>query len=546
MTSSWKASDLKELIIEVYAGRNCPSWMLESNSDIESTCLSNLLLMAFLGCYHLKIIPSLTLSSLVSLKIFGCDELESIGPLSPSSAARLEILNCRVLTKVAVSSIRDLIIEDCHELVNIHFGPQVMESLNEIDIQRCSKLESLPMIDGLSSLEILRIRECCKLISIGDRSSGSFVSTCLKEVTLTNCGDLQSMPILDGMSSLHRLVIRGCDNLVSGGVGKSAIASLKVINIKKNCFNMDILSMVRGMPCLEILHLEDCQILGGLKDIGFLASTRLVKLTLHRCDNVFISGFEGLHSIETIVIKHCQQLKSIWGDLASSAHLKSLTIWDCPALTSIPSLHGLTSLQKLCIVHCGLSELPSGLSSLLHLSRLELGGFSEELEEFPDLGFIQHLNVSLTVLTLVGWEKLRHLPHQIQHLTALKELEVRNFGELEYLPDWFGNLSSLQTLELKECNSLMHMPSVEATQLIFSSLKRLVIHSCPKLTVSCARESGSEWHKISHIPYIAIEGRVIQRIEASRENGLTIAAAEQGRQLATRSRSFLGRLRNRN
>ncbi|GLT61443.1 hypothetical protein SLA2020_341480 [Shorea laevis] len=42
-----------------------------------------------------------------------------------------------------------------------------------------------------------------------------------------------------------------------------------------------------------------------------------------------------------------------------------------------------------------------------------------ELEEYPGLISIHQLRASLKSSTLYGWDKLKSLPHQLQHLTAL-------------------------------------------------------------------------------------------------------------------------------
>ncbi|GLT30381.1 hypothetical protein SLA2020_051830 [Shorea laevis] len=156
----------------------------------------------------------------------------------------------------------------------------------------------------------------------------------------------------------------------------------------------------------------------------------------------------------------------------------------CYDLISLPSLHGLSSLQTLSIRDCeGLTSLPSGQPSctaleelaianyvnlvsipddlkrswsilnpanLACLKKLTVGGFSTELQEFPDLSFIRS---SLEELTLIAWGKPRErLLDQIQHLTAFKYLRIRDFDGLEAMLNWFENLCSLRTLWISSAN----------------------------------------------------------------------------------------------
>jgi Leucine-rich repeat (LRR) protein len=156
------------------------------------------------------------------------------------------------------------------------------------------------------------------------------------------------------------------------------------------------------------------------------------------------------------------------------------------------------------------------LGGFTQLQSLSIGGFSEEMEAFPAgvLNSIQHLNLSgsLKSLWIYGWDKLKSVPHQLQHLTALENLNIHDFKGEEFeeaLPEWLGNLSSLRRLDIINCKNLKYMPSSTAIQRL-PKLKLLYIWYCPHLSENCRKENGSEWPKISHIPAIMIEGRFVQ------------------------------------
>ncbi|GLT64768.1 hypothetical protein SLA2020_372390 [Shorea laevis] len=206
-------------------------------------------------------------------------------------------------------------------------------------------------------------------------------------------------------------------------------------------------------------------------------------------------------------------------------NLVELEILFCKMLNSIPVINGLSFLERLSIIGCsGLTTIADGafekmsleeitilscpkLESLgatrlpLGLKELEIGGFSKEVQESLDFSFIHHIHTSLERLSLRSWEKLTQLPHQIQHLTVLRELEIWGFRKLDALPEWLGNLSSLESLVFINCQNLERLPSTEAI-LRLTELEELRIENCPGLRKSCAKETGPEWPKISHIPNI--------------------------------------------
>lgn len=190
------------------------------------------------------------------------------------------------------------------------------------------------------------------------------------------------------------------------------------------------------------------------EELGKLSSLRR-KLSINQCRNLvsFPKELKGLHS------------------------LIELNIYECPKLRSLEFLGCLTRLKILCI---------SGL---------------EELEEFPD---VRPLSDCLEKLVLMEWDKLNQLPHQIQHLKALKELEIKGLNGIEAVPEWLGNLSSLQTLGILRCSNLKQLP--EAIRGL-SKLTSLSIDVCSKLKERC---TGSDWPKISHIPNICVDWTVLQ------------------------------------
>ncbi|KAL0462092.1 UNVERIFIED_CONTAM: hypothetical protein Slati_0096800 [Sesamum latifolium] len=76
---------------------------------------------------------------------------------------------------------------------------------------------------------------------------------------------------------------------------------------------------------------------------------------------------------------------------------------------------------------------------------------------------------------------------------------------MEALPEWIRNLASLEVLGLHECKRIKQLPSKEALQCL-TELTDLYIEECPELRERC-KPHETEWHKISHIHRIILEGK---------------------------------------
>ncbi|GKV39346.1 hypothetical protein SLEP1_g47128 [Rubroshorea leprosula] len=504
-----------------------------------ATCLKELIVA---GCNGLMSFPNLHgLSSLQKIEICWCRQLKSIGKdLSTVMCLKeLIVTDCYGLRSFpnlhGLSSLQKISISYCGQLKSIGEDLSTAMCLKELIVTDCNGLMSFPNLHGLSSLQKIEIRRCERLQSIGEDLS---TTTCLKELIVTDCDGLMSFPNLHGLSSLQKIEIRRCERLKSLGEDLSTVTCLKELTVK-GCPSLMSFPNLHGLSSLQKIEIVQCR---QLKSIGedLSTATCLQKLTVEGCPGLMsFPNLHGLSSLQKIEIVQCGQLKSIGEDLSTATCLKELTVSMCRGLMSFPNLHGFSSLQTLWISNCGgLRSLPSGLPSctaleeldisncdnlisipddlrrswsipnpayLARLKKLSIGGFSTELKELPDLGFI---GSHLEGLTLIAWGERREcLLDQIQHLTALKSLGVRDFDGLEALPNWFGNLSSLQTLRISNCKSLKHMKAIRC----ISKLGSLDIDGCPELKERCTKGSGAEWDCISHIPNIKIDDTWIQR-----------------------------------
>ncbi|GLT64591.1 hypothetical protein SLA2020_370750 [Shorea laevis] len=463
-------SNLQRLAIFGYGGKNLPSWMLKSNCSYSNE-------MFFI-------------KNLVELMIGECKKLESIPTSGLQSIQQLFICNC------SVSNIGDtLAASKCLELLyleklpNLGFIPSIdgLTSLQTIYLSGLPNLRFISSVDGLTSLQELYLSECeIECLPIG-------LSSCiaLKNLRVSRCQNLISIP--EELKELHSLVeleIVDCSKLRSIPEKPLAcLTSLKKLSIGGFGEELEEFPGLGSTLCLQT-SLQELR-LHGWKKLTTLPPqiqhlTVLKRLSIIKFDDVetLPEWLGNLSSLKELWVDSCSGLRCLSSGLSFYTGLDTLAIHDCPNLVSIPE---------------------EVIGHLTQLKRLSIGGFSKELEEFPGLNSI---NTSLEDLELYGWEKLSQLPHQIQHLTALRYLWVSGFDGVEVLPEWLRNLSSLEYLWVRKCKNLKQLPSAEAFRRL-SKLRQLDVYDCPLLEERCAKESGPEWSKISHIPIIVINDKTI-------------------------------------
>ncbi|GLT99182.1 hypothetical protein SLE2022_166370 [Rubroshorea leprosula] len=481
-------SDLQVLEIHGYGGKNLPSWMLKNLSNCDLFLLRNLAELRIVKCKKLERIPVMTgFSSLQMLYISNCVELSVIaggafGKLA--SLKELHILDCPKLERVSSNGLslpQSLLIPDCKELSSL----STSTCLKVLSLDGCENLRSIPSLRGLSSLKEVIFIHC----GLEHLPNGLSSGIALKKLGIFNCHSLISIP--EELKEIHSLVdlqIQLCSELRS--IPENALNSLT--NLKKLAIGgfSEELEEFPGLSSLQA-SLERLDLIGWGKLTEFPPEIQNPNLT-------------ALNRLSIEDFKEVETLPKWLGNLSS---LKSLFIGRCLRLKYLPSgLSFFTTLEQLVIVRCPnlvSANLEEILGGLARLKMLCIGLFSEELEEFPSLSSIHNLGSSLEYLALSGWAKLTQLPHQIQHLTALTHLSIWDFHGVKALPEWLGNLSSLQELGIQRCKNLKHLPSAESIRHL-SKLKFLKILECPELETRCRKESGSEWHKISHIPTIRI------------------------------------------
>jgi Leucine-rich repeat (LRR) protein len=377
-----------------------------------------------------------------------------------------------------------------------------LNNLTVLRLNGCSKSRQLPTLGCLPRLKILKMSGMPNVKCIGNEfysSSGgaAVLFPALKELTLSKMDGLEEWMVPGGevvavFPYLEKLSIWICGKLKSIPICRlSSLVEFKFgrcEELRYLCGEFD------GFTSLRVLWICDCPKLALIPKVQHC--TALVKLDIWGCKLVALpSGLQYCASLEELRLLFWRELIHI-SDLQELSSLRRLEIRGCDKLISF-DWHGLRKLPSLVFLEISgcqnLKNVPEDdcLGSLTQLKQLRIGGFSEEMEAFPAgvLNSFQHPNLSgsLKSLEIHGWDKLKSVPHQLQHLTALKTLSIYDFNGEEFeeaLPEWLANLSSLQSLWINNCKNLKYLPSATTIQRL-SKLKQLGIWECPQLCLDC-------------------------------------------------------------
>ncbi|KAM3693924.1 hypothetical protein ACJW31_07G021600 [Castanea mollissima] len=355
----------------------------------------------------------------------------------------------------------------------------VLCDLVEISLICWERCEHLPTLGKLPFLKVLNITGWHAVKYIGNEFHGdgaiSFPS--LKEFRLKKMRDLEEWRTMTGGESfpcLSTLDITHCPKLVEIPI----IPSITNLTMRSN--NAMLIRSVMNPTSLSSLVIEDMDHELTVLPDGLLQNHKMLKmLEISKMPNLMslTNQLDNLSALKEFRLQNCDKIESLLEGLENLHSLGKLYIQDCNNLLSLPmnGLQGLSSLRSLdirsCNKFCSLSE------------------------------GIQYL-IALEYFDIDSCPKLISLPEGIQHLTALRILCIENCEDLSSLPKQIGFLTSLKYLHIWNCPNLMSIPD-ELQNL--TALKILKIGGCPHLQKRCKKDSGEDWHKISHIPNIDID-----------------------------------------
>ncbi|KAJ6777581.1 hypothetical protein OIU74_001542 [Salix koriyanagi] len=468
-------ANLKELKISFFGGTEFPSW-------VGHPSFSEIVHLELSCCRKCTELPPLgRLPSLRDLCIQGLDAVEIVGPGFYGVGSSVK----------PFQSLKTLKFEDMREWKSWWSSAGVDEeefpSLSELTLWNCPKLQGQAVINWsfcqsirctcFLSLEDLCIETCPNLVSIPEAG----LLSSLRHLVLRDCKALRSLP--DGISNcpLEDLEIEECP-LLKCFPGGDVTATLKSLKIR---YCREFKSLPEGLMHNEngpdtLCHFDHLEIIGcpSLKSFpdGKLP-TRLKTLKIWDCSQLKPLKEEMLHddmSLQYLAISDREALSSFPECLSTFMHLTEIN----STLESFPNGDLPPNLTSLVIWDCdGIDGCLSNwnLQSLACLRDFSIAGqcFLDTVS-FPDEKCL--LPTTLTSIWIARLPNLESLSMQLRSLAFLEELEIADCPKLKSLP--------------REC-----LPP---------ALGRLCIRNCPLMTKRCSKEKGVYWPLISHIPCVEI------------------------------------------
>nr|XP_027061527.1 putative disease resistance protein RGA4 [Coffea arabica] len=275
------------------------------------------------------------------------------------------IQHCPQLTNLACSC-KILVVEYYGNLTSIKMGYDTA-SVEELSILSCDNLRELPRDVFGSSLQLLRISDCPRLISLGVNGQKCPL-TCLERLSIDYCYGLTTISdkMFESCPSLRFLSVGYCRNLVS--------------------FSLNL----QETPSLEEFSLFECPKLIPHRFKGFAFATSLRKLSIgpFSSDDSSMDGFD-------------------WSGLVNASTLRELQLRGLPHSDSLPhQLQYLTTLPSLSLFNFrGIEVLPHWIGNLVSLETLKLW-FCEKLQSLPPEAAMRRLT-KLTRVEVCGCPLLR-------------------------------------------------------------------------------------------------------------------------------------------
>ncbi|XP_040996723.1 disease resistance protein Roq1-like [Juglans microcarpa x Juglans regia] len=294
-----------------------------------------------------KIDEGLFFKNLTAVDFHGCELLTKISDLSSSS------------------SLKELILDDCRNLVKVHDSVGFLDKLEKLSLGGCSNLESLPRSFKLRSLKQLNLEGCpslqnfpeiecemghLKVVLLNETvieelpSSIRYLSG-LQELSLKGCKSLVHLPgSIFQLQHLEELWVNDCPNLVNFGKEEGnnrqlmpfpvSTTSAPMNNSSNNSSDIDCFSM--AFPSLAHLNLLNCPLSESNLFRTFNYSNTLRELYLSESDIVSLpSCIKTFVQLRYLDLDNCKQLEEI---LQLPPNIEQVSAEGCMLLESFPQV----------------------------------------------------------------------------------------------------------------------------------------------------------------------------------------------------------------
>ncbi|CAN1730838.1 Disease resistance protein L6 [Linum perenne] len=412
-------------LVEMPAGISKLSSLEALNMPDFTEMLPNGLKTLALSSSYIPALPS----SLKTLDLSLSRDLHTLPSLSNLTTLTVLRLHCVGIHEIPglgdLKLLATLDIVSSSNLGNLD-GLENLVLLEELIVETCDRLKTLPSLANLTTLTVLRLH-CVgiheipglgdlKLLAtldiVGASNLGNLAGlenlVLLEELIVENCDRLKTLPSLASLTKLHKLQIKSCWALNEvHGVGRlreslshldmsgrltltgiDALHSMKKLetlslmaleftrrSVTSSLTSLSMFTKLRRLTIIHESYLSDRQqsSKSSLKQFPHLSSMKnLRELAIFYCvDLVKVAGLDTLESLEVLDMKGCKSISKL-PDLSGLVKLKEINFTGCTLLTEVRGLGRLESLEVLYMPFCeSIKELPN-LSGMKSLRRLDV------------------------------------------------------------------------------------------------------------------------------------------------------------------------------
>ncbi|XVF41613.1 hypothetical protein PTKIN_Ptkin01aG0293500 [Pterospermum kingtungense] len=327
------------------------------------------------------------------------------------------------------------------------------------------------------------------------------------QIVMTNEVDIET----EAFAKMHRLKLLQLDYVELKGDFKDFPKGL--IWLRWHGFSLQTLPTDFDIKRLVALDMRYSSLKHVWKETECLPNLKILNLS-HSHDLLKTPNFQGLPSLEKLMLKDCIKLIEVDHSIGELKALTFLSLKDCKNLMKLPRTIGLLlSLEVLVLSGCSrLDNVPRELHNIkslkvlnmdetaIHHSKSWISWLS--MKRSKELGFFwASLPCSLVKLSLESCRlSADTMPNDFSSLASLKSLNLSK-NPIRMLPESMSSLTKLDELLLTSCSELQVIPKLPIvspiTQICITlsplalglsslpclmSLKRCIIFGCEKLT----------------------------------------------------------------
>ncbi|CAI0393496.1 unnamed protein product [Linum tenue] len=278
--------------------------------------LKSLLRLELRGCTSLERLMASALEELQELIIMGCTSLQNLSVAGCSKVANLYVSNCPKVHAIQGlgSGLKSLRYLSAESLMHLD-GLENLPSLTDLNLRSCNAMERLlPIMNpaGLNQLQKVEIVKCSRLKEIfqGLDHDDGLVLCSLEELVVNGCISLESLPHLSRCPSLKKLKIMDSKGLVKLN-GLESLQQLQVLVLTDLSGLLDV-DGLKDLLSLERLALAGCTSLERLPDLSRLKNLNWLIFT--GCTSLeSLPDLSCLKKLEKLDLRGCSKLTDLSG-----------------------------------------------------------------------------------------------------------------------------------------------------------------------------------------------------------------------------------------